>query len=157
MEVEIENDLFVSIVIPTSDPKDELIACLTSLTNLDYPKKCLEILVWDNGSQDATQEAVNVYFSSIRGEDWAGLRLMGGQRNLGPYLHYNEIHKQLHAESTLILGLDDDVELERDCLKQLVQLFQDPNAGIVGARSVFFSDPNRTADKAGLDGPHPAP
>ena len=153
MEVEEGKDVFISIVIPSWNRKEKLMDCLCSLQKLDYPKRCMEILVWDNGSQDGTQEAVNAYFSSIRGEDWGGLRLMGRQRNLGQYLHYNEIHKQLHAESTLILGLDDDVELERDCLKQLVQVFHDPNAGIVGARSVFFSDPNRTAGKAGFINP----
>lgn len=153
MVVEEEKQFFVSIVIPTLNRKEKLLECLYSLQKLDYPKRRMEILVWDNGSQDGTQEAVNSYFSSIRKEDWAGLRLIGGTQNLGHYLHYNEIYKRLQPESTLILGLDDDVELEKACLKKLVQVFHDPGAGIVGARSVFFCEPNRTAGGAGFINP----
>lgn len=147
------DDVFISIVIPSWNRREKLMECLYSLQKLDGPRRRMEILVWDNGSQDGTQEAVNSYFRSIHGQDWAGLRLMRAQKNIGPYLHYNEIYKQLHPKSTLILGLDDDVELERDCVKKLVQVFHDPKAGIVGGRSVFFSDPKRTASNAGFVNP----
>ena len=150
---EVQHKLFVSIVIPTWNRKELLMACLSSLQRLDYPRSRMEIVVWDNGSEDGTREAVRSYYESIREENWADLRLREAETNLGPYLPYNEIYQQLHRESTVILGLDDDVEMGRDCVRMLVHVLRDRAAGIVGARSVFFSNPDRTASRPGFVNP----
>ena len=53
----------VSIVIPTLNRKVDIVECLGSIQNLDYPKNKIELIVWDNGSIDGTPE-------SIKSRDW---------------------------------------------------------------------------------------
>jgi glycosyltransferase involved in cell wall biosynthesis len=57
---------FVSIVIPTMNRKDDLLECLASLQEIDYPKSRMELVIWDNGSSDSSPEAVRLKFHIMK-------------------------------------------------------------------------------------------
>lgn len=124
---------FVSIVIPTMNRKNDLLECLSSIEALDYPKNRMEILIWDNASQDGTAEAVKSKFKEISEEEWENLQVIESSVNLGPYLPYNQILMKLNVKSRYILGLDDDVILSKECLKKMLEVvnFQ-KNVGVIG-------------------------
>lgn len=44
------NQPFFSIIIPTYSRPEQLVACLQSLTHLDYPRDRFEVIVVDDGS-----------------------------------------------------------------------------------------------------------
>ena len=52
---------FVSVVVPVLDGEQTISACLTALSNGDYPPDRREILVVDNGSTDRTADIVRSF------------------------------------------------------------------------------------------------
>jgi len=113
---------FVSIVIPTLNMKEDIIKCLRFLRRLNYSKKYLEVIVWDNGSE-----------------------------NLGVYTSRDELFKRVNPDTDYVLSIDDDVFLPSDSLNILIKYLQDHfNAGIIGPRTVYDMKPNKTAHGAGF-------
>jgi GT2 family glycosyltransferase len=141
----------VSIFIPTWNDERDLAACLDSLAQLNYPHERVEIVVWDNASRDATQAVVRERFAAMERLGWMGLHLITSERNEGSYVPYNRAAEALAPQTRYILGLDADVELAPDLLRQLVAAAGD-RVAVVGARSVYFDRPQRTAHGAGRVG-----
>ncbi len=152
MSNKINKPHFISIVIPTLNMSDDIIRCLDYIKKLDYPKKHVEIIVWDNGSTDGTQAGVSQAFREMgKDEDWKGLNLIKSEENLGVYTSRDELFKTISPETEYVLSLDDDVFLPSDSLKILVKYLQDhSNAGIIGPRTVYDMKPNETAHGAGF-------
>jgi len=140
----------VSIFIPTYNDAEPLAACLESLGALDYPRGQVEIVVWDNASEDDTAERVAQAFEAMRGQGWLNLRLLHSPRNEGSYVPYNLAEAQLAPRSAYILGLDADVEVAPGVLTRLVAVANEGGVAVVGARSVYFDRPDRTAHGAGF-------
>ncbi len=142
---------FVSIVMPTLNMRDDIIKCLDSIKNLDYPKKYVEIIVWDNGSTDGTQATVKRIFKEMEQENWKNLNIIQSEKNQGVYTSRDELFKRIAPETEYVLSLDDDVFLPSDSLKILVKYLQDhSNAGIIGPRTVYDMKPNEIAHGAGF-------
>ena len=152
MSKKINKPHFISIVLPTLNMSADIIRCLDSIKKLDYPKKYVEIIVWDNGSTDGTQSDVSQAFSAMeKDEDWKGLDLIQSEENLGVYTSRDELFKSISSETEYVLSLDDDVFLPCDSLKILVKYLQDhSNAGIIGPRTVYDMNPNEIAHGAGF-------
>ncbi len=140
----------VSIFIPTYNDAEDLAACLGSLGALDYSREKVEIVVWDNASRDDTGRRVAEAFGRMRAQGWLGLRLLRSPRNEGSYVPYNLAESQLASGSAYILGLDADVEIAPDVLTRLVAVAEAGGVAVVGARSVYFERPDRTAHGAGF-------
>lgn len=67
--IKIHNYPFVSIVIPARNEENNIIMCLESILNSDYPKDKYEIIVVNDRSEDKTKELVENYLrnkSSIK-------------------------------------------------------------------------------------------
>jgi len=140
----------VSIFIPTYNDAVPLVACLESLGALDYPRRRAEIVVWDNASHDDTERCVVEAFDRMRGQGWLDLRLRRSPRNEGSYVPYNLAEAELARGSAYILGLDADVEVAPDALTRLMAAAEEGRVAVVGARSVYFDRPDRTAHGAGF-------
>jgi GT2 family glycosyltransferase len=140
----------VSVFIPTYNDAEPLAACLESLGALDYPRGQVEIVVWDNASRDDTGRRVAEAFDRMRGQGWLDLRLLRSPRNEGSYVPYNLAETQLVPGGAYILGLDADVEIAPDALTRLVAVAEAGGVAVVGARSVYFERPDRTAHGAGF-------
>jgi len=89
-------------------------------------------------------------FSEMAKEGWASLRLIENKKNDGCYIPYNLVVPFLAPETEYILGLDADVELELNALSHLVEAARNERVAVVGARSVVYSNPTRTAHGAGF-------
>lgn len=143
----------VSIFIPTFNDKVDLLPCLKSIQSIDYPKDKIEIVVWDNASSDGTVEALRRLFSEMRSAGWADLKLIEWNKNEGSYIPYNLVQENLAPETQYILGLDADVELSSNTLIDLVNAARAERVAVVGARSVYYDYPEKTAHGAGFVNP----
>ncbi len=136
---------FISIIIPTMNRKNDLLECLDSLQNLDYPKNKIELIIWDNGSTDGTLAAVKSKANGSVYRGFSKIEIIKSPENLGPYIPYNKAGAKLSRESQYILGLDDDVVLDRNCLKRLIEVTRlDPCVGVVGGGIRYFDFPEKT-------------
>ncbi len=139
----------VSIIIPTLNNMKEIVKCLHFIRKLDYPDKYLEIIIWDNGSTDGTQEAVDSMFEEMEG--WKRLNMIRSEENLGVYTSRDELFKHISHDTDYVLSIDDDVFLPGDSLMTLIKyLSGHPETGIVGPRTVYDSNPDVTAHGAGF-------
>jgi GT2 family glycosyltransferase len=136
-------------MIPTMNRKSSLLECLASLQKIDYPKNRIELLIWDNNSDDGTQEAVKDLFDKMQYNGWGTLKLIKCSKNLGIIKARNKLFKNTAKESKYILSVDDDVILFNDTLKELVIFVERDDAiGIVGGRIVYKENPLITAHGA---------
>ena len=146
-----KEDSLVSIVIPTINRRNDIIKCLNSIRRLDYPKKNLEIIIWDNGSTDGTQAEVNIIFKDMEADGCKRLKIIQSKENLGVYTSRDELFKQINPNTDYVLSIDDDVFLPWDCLAVLMETLQDHSkAGVIGPRTVYDMKPNETAHGAGF-------
>jgi GT2 family glycosyltransferase len=140
----------VSVFIPAWNDAVDLAACLRSLRGLRYPRERVEVVVWDNGSTDGTGDRAREAFDAMREEGWGGLAVLRSERNEGSYVPYNLAEPALAASTDYVLGLDADVEVGPDLLERLVAAARGERVAVVGARSVYFDRPERTAHGAGF-------
>jgi len=141
---------FISIFIPTYNDVKDLTACIESLRKLEYPRKRMELIIWDNASSDNTVEMVKESFGQMNGERWHRLLLIPWESNEGSYIPYNLGLSRLNSKSRFILGLDADVELKSDSLSRLVDAAMSERVAVVGARSIYFDSPHMTSHGAGF-------
>lgn len=142
---------FVSIVIPTLNMREDIINCLNSIRRIEYPKKRMEVIIWDNGSTDGTQGEVGRIFMEMEKEGWKVLNMIQSKENLGVYTSRDELFKRVNPETDYVLSIDDDVFLPSDSLNILIKYLQGhSDAGIIGPRTVYESKPDETAHGAGF-------
>jgi len=119
----------LSVVIPTHDTRELVLACLASLVRADPPPD--EILVVDDGSGDGTAAAVAASYPG--GER---VRVLRHERPLGFTAAANAGAAQARRE--LLLLLNSDTEVDRGALQALVAAFAaDPKLGVAGASLVY--------------------
>ncbi len=142
---------FVSIIIPTLNSREDISRCLDSIRRLDYPKKYLEIIIWDNGSTDGTQAEIKKNFAVMKNEEWQRLNMIQSKTNMGGFTSRDELFKHVDHKADYILNIDDDVFLPDNCLTILIKsIQQNPAIGVVGPRTVYDTSPNVTAHGAGF-------
>ncbi len=142
---------FVSIVIPTLNNKKDLVKCLNSIRRLEYHRKRMEVIIWDNGSIDGSQLMVGRMLMEMENEGWKTLNMIRSEENLGVYTSRDELFKRINPDTDYVLSIDDDVFLPSDSLNILIKYLQDhPDAGITGPRTVYDSNPEVTAHGAGF-------
>lgn len=114
----------VSVVIPTWNRCDLVLACLSSLAEQTYSN--LETLVVDDGSSDDTAEMVQRLFPQARVIVLSSNRGFAAAVNAGIR----------EARGTWVFLLNNDVTLAPDCLEQLVTSAE--NAKVAMAAPVIF-------------------
>ncbi len=141
---------FISIIIPTRNRKKDLIECLNSIHGQDYPQEKIEVVVFDNDSSDGTDTVVADFCINKTTSGKCFVKLLKSVQNIGPYMPFNEAISIIDPKSQFVIGMDDDVVLKRNCISKLIHTaIQYPKAGMIGARSVFFENPAKTASGAG--------
>lgn len=135
--------LKVTVLVATYNSELTIDSCLKALSELNYPKDSLEIIVLDGCSADATLEIVHKYPVRVISEP------------LSAPAAYNRAVKIVSNE---VLGfVDSDAKVEREWLNKLVTPLGDPKvAGVSGgietwnienawARSIGYDLKNRYA------------
>lgn len=115
----------VSIIIPTSNRKNDLQEALRSLDKLNYPRENLEVVVVDDGSPDNTRnmlEQIRNHLSYKLHYYCQEKKGISSAKNLGIQKSHGEI----------IVSTDDDCLFEKDWLIKLLNGFDFPKVGAVG-------------------------
>ena len=131
----------VSVIIPNRDSFELIKRILDDLTRVtDYPD--LEIIVIDNGSQDARVLALYDSFHKSH-------HCFQAHVEAAPFNFSAQINKGLQlASGGAILLLNNDIEVHGpDWLREMVSCLDYSNAGIVGARLQY---PDLTIQHAGV-------
>ncbi|MBI2101448.1 glycosyltransferase family 2 protein [Candidatus Woesearchaeota archaeon] len=118
----------VSIIIVNYNGKGLLKALVDSIKKSSF--KNYEIIVADNSSSDGSQELVRKNYKNVK--------LVENGKNLG----YSGINSALeHCNGEYILFLNNDMELDKDCIKFLVEsINSDKEVAMAAPRLVNFYD-----------------
>lgn len=123
----------VYIIILNWNGRDDTLECLESVAKLDY--KNYKVIVVDNGSTDDSVDAIRTKFPQFS--------VMETKKNLG-YAGGNNvgIRQALEHEAEFILVLNNDTIVSPQLLSKLVSsASQHPDAGVLGARLLYFDRP----------------
>lgn len=107
----IDEKLFFSIVIPAHQEEDYITQTLEYISNLDYPKDKLEVLVMENASKDRTYEFAKKFENNYISVFTLPKGGVSYAKNIG-------IDK-LRPNSDWTVFLDADTILRKDFLKEL--------------------------------------
>ena len=114
--------LSVSIIIPTYNRKDSLLRTLESLARQTYPTERFEVIVVDDGGVDGTE--------SITERDFPfSLRYLR-QENQGATAARN--YGALQSSSKFLVFVDDDIRLQPETLKHLLEALNSPRTIALG-------------------------
>jgi len=115
---------FVSIIVPVRDDPENLLDCIKSLENLNYPKDKLEIIIVDDGSkQEISQIIASPAIRVIRNEVSKG---QSACRNAGAAI------SAARSKGDILAFLDADCMASENWLAETVPLFKAVEAGAVG-------------------------
>jgi GT2 family glycosyltransferase len=132
----------VAIVIVNWNGKHDLLECLSSLKELDYPEDRCRLLIVDNGSRDGSVEAATeVHPEAV---------VIQNPNNLGYARAVNqgvECARSLGAEYVWILN--NDVVVERDALRVLVKAAAEHEAIAVVGPVIHSHDAPRIVSHTG--------
>lgn len=107
----------VSVVIPAFNEEKSIAECIDSVLGSDYPKKKLQIIVVDDGSDDRTAEIVASY---------PGVKLL--KQNHGGKVEALNLGVS-KARHDFIFTIDADSTIDKDCIKQIVKPFKNKQIG----------------------------
>jgi len=110
----------VSVIIPVKDQPEDLIECLQSLKNLDYPGDRLEIIVVDDGSQKEVSEIVAS----------PDIRVIRQGKSQGPAACRNIGAENARGE--ILAFIDADCMAGEKWLKEIIPFSQTSKIGAVG-------------------------
>ena len=117
---EIEDYPSVSIIIPVRDQPRDIIECLQSLANLNYPEDKFEVIVVDDGSCNNISETVSSFnIRLIRLEKSQGASVC---RNIGVE----------NARGDILAFLDADCMADKNWLREIIPFFELEGIGAVG-------------------------
>lgn len=124
----------VAIIVVNWNGQTDTLACLSSLSQLQYPN--YDIMVIDNGSSDDSATAIRAAHPQVTLiETGENLGFVGGN-NLGL-----DHARMAGADYTLLLN--NDTEIAPDFLRLLVEAAEaDPQVGIVGPLIYYFDRPD---------------
>lgn len=132
----------VAIIILNWNNPDDTLACLRSVTALDYPADHCRVIVVDNGSTDDSVVRILAAHPDIV--------LIQNRANVG-YAEGNNVGIQYALDLPIdyMLILNNDVEVRSDFLLHLiVEAETDPAIGIVGPK-MYFVEPSDMIFAAG--------
>ncbi len=122
----------VSIVILNYNGGEDVLECLQSVTQIDYP--AYEVIIVDNGSKDESLQNIKKRYPSIR--------IVENKRNLG-FSEGNNVGIRESAAPYILL-LNDDTVVSKGILKDLLGAIQgDQNIGIAGPAVMYYKNPDR--------------
>jgi GT2 family glycosyltransferase len=133
----------VCVIILSWNQRDLTLACLESLTALDYPAQRIEKVVVDNGSIDGTLRAIQARYQDVMILKTGDNLGYGGGNNFG-------IQYALRAGSEYTLIVNSDVLLAPDALTQLVSVAKrSHNAACLGPK-VYHREAPHHIQSAGI-------
>ena len=135
---------YISIIIPTYMRPERLAGCLHSLTCLDYPRDCFEVIVVDDGSQVPMETVVADFHERF---DVTLLK----QAHAGPATARN--NGATIAKGKVLAFTDDDCEPAADWLQTLAKRYTSAPDCAIGGRTLnkLTDNPFSTASQILID------
>ncbi|HEV2446830.1 MAG TPA: glycosyltransferase family 2 protein, partial [Candidatus Sulfopaludibacter sp.] len=133
------NSSAASVVIPNWNGRDLLQKYLPSVVTALAGNPDNEIVVVDNGSEDASAEFVREHYPQVKLVALPANLGFGGGSNAGLRAAKNDI----------VVLLNSDMRVAPDFLAPLLEGFRDPEVFAVSCQ-IFFSDPNKLREETGL-------
>ena len=125
-------NLSTSIVILNYNGGKDVIECLESVRNIDYPS--YEIIVVDNASTDNSVESIRKKFPEVK--------IIRNESNLG-FAEGNNVGIR-EANSHYVMLLNDDAVVGKNILKDLTAAIEERrNIGMAGPMILYYHDPDR--------------
>lgn len=126
----------LSVIIPNWNGKYLLKICLPSLKKQTFRE--FEVVIIDNGSKDGSKEYIEKYFPEVK--------LIKLETNIGFAPAVNLGLKICVGEMMVLLN--NDTEVDKDCLKNLVDASKRKDIGFVAAKILNFKN-RKLIDSAG--------
>jgi hypothetical protein len=121
----------VTIIILNWNGISDTLECLGSVTELEYPER--QVIVVDNGSTDGSPSRIRERYPSVTLlQTGKNLGFTGGN-NLG-------MRKALEMGTDYLWLLNNDTVLERDTLKNLVEVTRKSSEVWLASPTIFFHD-----------------
>ena len=114
----------VSVIIPAFNEADGIEATIAAALMSDYPAAKLEVIAVNDGSTDGTWRAMLKAQSR-----WPQVTVVDLGQNHGKRAAMAEGYRRSSGE--VLLFVDSDSYLARDCVRQIAQPFADPRVGAV--------------------------
>jgi GT2 family glycosyltransferase len=131
-----------SLVIPTVNDVQRVVACVSSCREFLGPQTSMEFIVVDDGTQDA-----GLVEDLRKAADDLDFQLHFNHQNLGFSATVN--HGMRHARGRFLVLCNNDILFFQPWLEALEKAFDaDPELGIVGAKLLY---PNGSIQHAGVD------
>jgi O-antigen biosynthesis protein len=142
MTIEANSMNKIAVLILTINQRDRTLKCLESL--LADQQASFKVLVWDNGSNDGTAEAIRYTFPHILVREHPGNLGVASGRTAAAKLAISRF------QPTHLLFLDNDILVEPGFVQSLYQPFtQDSSVGQTQAKLRFMHDRQRINDGGG--------
>ena len=121
----------VSVVVVNWNGREYLDDCLSSLLKQSHEE--MELILVDNASGDGSVEYVRGRFPQVR--------VIRNERNLGFGAAANRGIKE--AKGPFVLFLNNDLYIEEDCIKELLNTLEGDGVGGAVPKILFFERPDR--------------
>jgi len=132
----------ITVIILTLNQCERTLQCLESLLAIQEPP--FNVLLWDNGSEDGTAEAVNISFPDVMVHQHPQNLGVASGRNAAAAMAIDMLNP------SHLLFLDNDMLIEPDFVKGLLQPFlTEENVGQTQAKLRFMDDRARINDGGG--------
>jgi GT2 family glycosyltransferase len=132
----------VAVLILSYNQREMTLECLESVLAMDGEP--FDVLVWDNGSEDGTVEAIEQRFPTVLAHRHPENLGVASGRNAAAALAFERLNP------THLLFLDNDMEVERRFLSGLLAPFtEDERVGQTQAKLRFWDDRERLNDGGG--------
>jgi GT2 family glycosyltransferase len=134
----------VSVIIPTHNRKEKLVALINSILESNYPKNKLEIIVVDDSSTDGTCDEIkkrfpNGIYDEVR-KNFLGIKIIRNSRNLQLAGSRNIGIK--HSNGEFVFLVDDDNVLDPSCIRSLVEFMKsDGQIAVAGPITYYLHRP----------------
>jgi len=135
-----DNLPFVSAIIPCRNEEKYIGKCLDSITQQDYPKENLEVLVVDGESQDKTKEAVGEYVKK-----YSYIKILDNPKKITPAAMNIGIE---NAKGEIVMKLDAHTTYERNYISKCIFYLKKYKADNVGGILISLPSKDTLVPKA---------
>jgi glycosyltransferase involved in cell wall biosynthesis len=132
---------FFSIIIPTFNRPKALEMCLETLSDLDYPRDCFEIIVVDDGSAFSLENIVELFWDRLE-------IILCEESHVGPAVARNIGVSR--AKGEFLAFTDDDCRPDRRWLRVLAGCLEADPDSIVGGRTINALSANAFSEASQL-------
>ena len=126
----------ISFVVPAMNEEDNIAETIRRFGEVEYPPQKIEVIAINDGSTDNTYQEMVRGIEEIR-DKVAYVQVVDFEKNMGKR-HGMAAGAKL-AQNDIIIFIDSDSFVEKDCVRELVKYFVQPQIGAVSGHTDVFN------------------